>query len=204
MKNYSQTTEQQVILEYFKGVTGCFCDIGANDGVTFSNSYALAQIGWHGAYVEASPRAFKKLQDNIKPLNKGQLELHNVALDKANGGKILMESGPLVTKDDIALVSTFHDHEMDRFRKSVRYSPVGVSCMDWKTLLENSVFKTFDFISMDIEGSELDVLPQMDLSEVRLFCIEWNGNAELEKAYSPYFEGFRLIHTTAENLIYAR
>jgi FkbM family methyltransferase len=204
MKNYSQTTEQQIILNYFKDWKGTFLDMGANDGITFSNTYALALLGWSGAYVEASPKAFAKLKANIQPLNKGQLDLHEIAIDKTNGGKILMESGPLVTNKDVALVSTFHDSEMDRFKASVRYTPVGVKCMDWQTFLKECAYKQFDFISMDIEGSEMDVLPQMDLSEVKMFCIEWNSNHVLKAAYEPYFKDFKLIHTTAENLIYVK
>jgi hypothetical protein len=44
----------------------------------------------------------------------------------------------------------------------------------------------------------------MDLSAVELFCIEWNSRPDLKKAYDPYFEGFKVIYTSPENLIYAR
>jgi FkbM family methyltransferase len=199
MKNYSQSTEQPVILNYFKGFKGTFCDIGANDGITFSNTYALALNGWNGVLVEASPKAAQR----IKTPHEG-IEVFGVALGSEKKQMVLQESGALIGKEDVALVSTFHQHEMQRFNKVVEYNPVIVQCITWKELLFWANIDTFDFISMDIEGSELEVLPQMDLSEVKMFCIEWNSKPELKREYEKYFDGFKLIHTTAENLIYAR
>ena len=60
MKDYSQHGEQAIILDYFEkqGIQqGRFLDIGANDGITFSNSYALVIRDWKGVAVEASPSA---------------------------------------------------------------------------------------------------------------------------------------------------
>jgi hypothetical protein len=61
-------------------------------------------------------------------------------------------------------------------------------------------------ISMDIEGEEMNVLPYMDFEEMEteLVVIEWNSNSEIKANYEPYFKKFKLIYTSAENLIYAR
>jgi FkbM family methyltransferase len=206
MKNYSQNDEQAVILNYFKGFKGTFCDIGSNDGITFSNTYALVLSGWTGLLIEPSWNAFQRMKQNLKKeLSQQQVIMLNCAVGAKNGRMVLNESGALIGQDDVSLVSTFHASEMDRFKKVVQYSPVEVDVMDWRGCISPDITPmTFDFISMDIEGSELEVLPQMDLSEVKLFCIEWNGKPELKAAYEPYFEGFKLIHTTGENLIYGR
>jgi len=58
MKIYSQNLEQNYILEYFKDRRGTFIDIGANDGLTLSNTRALVELGWRGVFVEPSPMAF--------------------------------------------------------------------------------------------------------------------------------------------------
>jgi FkbM family methyltransferase len=202
MKNYSQTDEQAVILNYFKGWKGTFLDLGANDGETFSNTRALALSGWKGVLIEPSPKAFNKL----KSLYDGHegVYLYQFAITKQNGSKVLQESGPLCSAADVGLVSTFHDHEKARFAKSVRYTPIEVSGYDWQTFAGVSPFSAFDFISMDIEGSELDVLPYIDLSETKMICIEHNGRKDLKTDYEKYLEGFMLIHTTGENLIYVR
>ena len=199
---YTQNDEEIYILDYFKGTKGTFLDLGSNDGVTFSNTRALALLGWVGVLVEPSPKAFERL----KILYKGHKNIfcYQYAISDHNGKAMLRESGPLCTPADIGLVSTFHGHEMDRFKRSVNYESVEVKTFKWKTFLNRLKFKEFDFISMDIEGDELNVLPDMDLTNTRMVCIEWNGKPELKEQYDYYLKDFRVIYTSAENVLYAR
>lgn len=199
---YSQNLEQEIILEYLQGKIGTFLDCGANDGVTLSNTRALAELGWAGVLIEASPKAFKRLQENYP--NSLKHHLYNFALGSFNGIADFNESGSLLGSDDIALVSTMNESEMNRFKKAVTYDRVEAKCLTWETFIEGCPIKHFDFISMDIEGSELEVLPFMDLSKTYLICIEWNGRYDLKAEYEKYLNGFTLIHTNGENLIYGR
>lgn len=199
---HSQNNEEQVILDYFKDFTGAFIDIGANDGKTFSNTRALAERGWKGVLVEPSPKAFEKLK-SLYDGHKG-FYLYPFAVTDHNGKKMLQESGSLCSAADVGLVSTFHDHEKARFSKSVGYTPVEVKSFRWKTFLNRLRIKDFDMVSMDCEGDELNILPEMDLSKVRLIVIEWNGKPELKTEYEKYLDGFNLVYTSAENLIYSR
>ena len=198
----SQNEEEKYILEYFNGQTGSFLDIGSNDGITFSNTRALAERGWKGVLVEPSPKAFEKL----KALYEGHkgFYLYPYAIGGHNGKAMLQESGPLCSANDIGLVSTFVPSEMDRFKKSVSYNAVEVKVFKWKTFLNRLTIKYFDFVSMDCEGFELEILPDMDLSTVKCICLEWNGKPELKTEYEKYLAGFNLIYTSPENLIYAR
>lgn len=201
-KQFSQNDEERVILEYFAGKTGNFIDLGANDGETFSNTRALALRGWCGVFVEPSPKAFAKLEK----LYEGHkcFYLYPYAIGDHNGKAILQDSGPLCTQNDIGLVSTFHAEEMERFKNAVSYEPVEVTVFRWKTFLNRLRIKEFDFVSIDIEGSELSVLPEMDLSKTQCVCIEFNGKEHLKIEYEKYLDGFKIIYTSAENLIYAR
>ncbi len=202
MKNYSQNNEQEVILKYFEGQNGQFLDIGANDGVTFSNVRALAELGWKGVFVEPSPKAFERLRTNYDGL-KG-FYFYNFAITDHNGKVFLQESGPLVSQYDVALVSTIHQKEMKRFIGATKYETVEVPCLRWKTFLNRISIKDFDFITIDVEGSEMDILPELDLTNTRMICIEFNGIPDLKRQYEQYLSGFNLIYTSAENLIYAR
>lgn len=199
---YSQNSEQDIILNYFGDYKGAFIDIGANDGVTFSNTRALSELGWKGVLIDASPKAFKKLQENYP--NQLDFHLYNIALARQNGIITFNESGSLLGGGDVALVSTFHEHEMDRFKSVVQYEKVEAKCLTWTAFLKGCPIKEFDFISMDIEGNELDVLPLIDLENTKMICIEHNGNTELQREYEKYLFGFKLVYTSGENLIYAR
>lgn len=199
---HSQNAEEEVILKYFEGKTGTFLSVGENDGITFSNVRALAERNWRGVMVEPSPKAFERLQ-KLYEGHKG-FYLYPFALGNYNGKAMLQESGPLCSPQDVGLVSTFHSNEMDRFKRTVSYEPVEVKIFKWKTFLNRLTIKEFNFISMDIEGNELDVLPDMDLSKCEMICLEWNSKPELKVEYEKYLSGFRLIYTSGENLIYAR
>jgi hypothetical protein len=50
----------------------------------------------------------------------------------------------------------------------------------------------------------MNVIPEMDLSKTKCICVEWNSKPELKAEYEKYLEGFKLIYTSAENLIYGR
>lgn len=202
---FSQSQEETYILDYFKDTEkGTFLSVGENDGETFSNVRALALKGWSGVMVEPAPKAFEKL----KSLYNGQkgFYLYPFAISSRNGTAPLEVSGSLCSPSDTGLVSTFHQHEKDRFKRTVQYETVEVQAYRWKTFYNRLTIKTFSFVSIDAEGSDLTILEQMDLDalKVQCICIEWNGNEFLKHQYEQSLSGFKLIYTSGENLIYAR
>lgn len=195
-KHYSQSTEEGVILEYFNGFVGSLVDIGANDGMTFSNSRALIERGWQGVLVEPDVNAFAKLSELYA--GHKSVRLYNYAICGFNGKAMLQQSS------DGGLVSTFKPEEMERFKSAVSYTPEEVKCFTWKTAVNRWKKKHFECVLIDVEGSELEILPDIDLSQTKLLCIEWNSKPDLKTEYEKYTDGFKLLHTTAENLIYGR
>jgi FkbM family methyltransferase len=199
----SQNLEEKIILEYFGDFVGTFCDIGANDGITFSNTYALSKLGWCGNLIECSPRAFAKLKQLYQE-TKGCFYLYDYAIGTKNGKVTLYESGELVKQGDVGLVSTLVEKETERFKRVTSYQSVQVDCYRWKTAMNRWKLKKFDFISLDIEGLELEVLEQIDLTHTRLICVETNGSQEKKAKLDEMLQGFKVIYTSPENLIYAR
>lgn len=199
---FSQNAEEQHILNYFGDFVGTFLSLGENDGETFSNVRALALRNWRGCMVEPSPKAFEKL----KSIYEGRqgFYIYPFAIASHNGKAVLNESGPLINSRDVALVSTFHQSEMERFKRTVTYQPIEVKTFRWKTFLNRVPIKKFDFISIDCEGQDLDILSQMDLKDTRCICLEWNGKEDLKKEFERHLSGFSLIYTSGENLLYAR
>jgi FkbM family methyltransferase len=199
---FSQNDEEKYILGYFGSFIGTFCSIGENDGKTLSNVRALFERGWRGVMIEPDPAAYARLEDLYKGHKGGYC--YKYAISNHNGKRVFHKSGELLHKGDIGLVSTFHAAEMDRFKNVLDYEAEEVKTFKWKTALNRWPIKKFDFISIDVEGDEMNILPDIDLSETKLLCIEWNSVPRLKTAYEKYLDGFRLIYTSGENLVYGR
>lgn len=198
--NYSQNNEQEVILKYFGDKIGTFADIGANDGKTLSNTFALTERGWKGVLVEPSPKAFALLKENYKSY---KAYLYNFALGETNGNVKFYDCETHINKGDHGLLSTMIESEKKRWTKE-KFNEIEVKCFRWKTFLNRLSIKDFDFISMDIEGMEVSLLKQMDLRGTSLVCLEWNSKPEFKSEFDKLMVGFKIIYTSPENLIYAR
>lgn len=196
MDRYSQNDEQDVILRELtgSGITGRFLDIGAYDGKTLSNTYTLSLLGWKGVCIEPSPKNFERL--DIVHSNNPDVHCIPVAIGNISGKTI------------------FHDTPGDFYGSlsqgnGKRYNrteiPIEVYCWTMDELLEREG-NDFDFISLDVEGNNFEVLksiPFDKLSKLRLICVEYDGQAEAMTKYLEPF-GFQLIHRTGENIILKR
>lgn len=202
---YSQGQEDQWIASYFGNEVGTFADFGANDGQTFSNSRALALKGWSGVLVEPSPTCFARLRE-LYADNK-LIELHNVGMCEGNGPAILHESGAHVGNGDHGLLSTVKPSEMKRWQGTgTTFQPTEMECVTFLELLRRSEYAHFDFITIDIEGLDYEVLSQIDLTAVGCRALIVEVNDRNPRPYLDYCagHGMRMANRNAENLFLIR
>lgn len=201
---HSQNYEELIVLEYFNSKSGTLLSLGENDGVTLSNSFALIEQGWSGTLVDASPKAFAQLKELHG--NNPNLVLLNYAVGSENGFATFYESGELLGMGDTALVSSLKLEETKRWGSiKMPFEEKRVEVIDFEKLLSLTHFEKYDYITIDIEGAEIEVVPQIDFKKLgtKLAIIEWNSK------YAEFYDnimfpfGFKLIHTNAENRIYA-
>lgn len=194
MENYSQTNEQFHILEYFKDFTGTLYDIGANDGKTFSNSLALIELGWKAVCIEPSS-IFTKLKDQHYD-NPNVYCLKYALSDKT--GEIEFNEGT----DTLLSSLSFDKGREQRWSYYSTFFPTKVNAITWKDLLEynkeHNIPTEFDFINIDAEEMDWIILQQIDLSNVKMLCIEFGSN--LDKILK-YCEGMKIIDQNTENVI---
>ena len=202
---HSQNSEEKIISDFFGDHIGTFLDLGANNGIDLSNTYALTLKGWSGALVDASPAVFGRLRENLGGNEK--LDLLNYAVGSYDGTVILHESGELLGKGDISLVSSTREDEVRRWDSlSIRFKDVEVDMLSFTSLLAKTRYKKFDLVSIDIEGNEVDVVPQIDFGALgtRMAIIEFNGK------HKDFFSGIMakydmpLVHENQENLVFAK
>lgn len=201
---YSQNEEELFIIKFFNGFTGSLLSIGENDGKTFSNALKLIELGWTAFLVEPSPVAFEKLK--LLHQNNKKVFCINKAIGNINGSITLHESGAHVNGgNDIALVSSLIESETKKWKKSgVNFKSVQVDMLDYKTFADDLLF---DFITIDAEGMDIDILNQIDLSNTKLLCIEWNGiesNRLQILKHTSKFGMSNIIYQSIENLIISR
>jgi FkbM family methyltransferase len=191
---YSQNNEKEVILKYLGDSTGTFLDIGAFDGITFSNTYELVKRGWKGVMVEASPRTFVKLQNNVKEF-KNNLTLVNAC--------IVTDEQKLVNfYDNIEATATHNLPNVEKWKNQTPFEMIAVMTCHHRTLLEK-VGHMYDFVNIDVEGSSTDLFMCLydELPDVKIWCVEHDGN---DKAIIEKAKGCKVLLRNGENLILAK
>jgi FkbM family methyltransferase len=205
---YGQNKEDElinnlIVSKYGSDFKGCVLELGANDGITLSNSRYFIENGWQGVLIEAGKLPYQKLMENILP---NTIPI-NCAVGNQNGFLNFYESENLLDANDVGLVSSLVASETERWRKAgIGYSEYQVECFTWDSFIDKFHLKSqnFDIISIDIEGMDYDVLIQMNLEELdcKVLCIEYNGK-DMQK-YVDYAVkyGMSLVHFNPENVIF--
>ena len=186
---WSQHREDRWIVEHLElPEKGVFVEVGAYDGIELSNTYHFEQKGWTGLCIEADPRQWHKL-------------LLNRTCDKFFGA-----AGPCGNVE-FGMMDIPSHSGIGRGGASIKVPslPLGV-------LLDSYKIRHVDILSLDTEGTELDVwesgLFRTHLPYPRIVIIEWEtaGLPPAKDAIMAHFATlpYMLVHETAGNLIFER
>ena len=162
-KYIADNNEDEFVINYFSNKTnGFLLDISAADGVTGSNSFKLIDdYNWGGILVEpcaAHTQNLKLLYDDLPDVHCffGAINNNKESITFfEHYGKFIGHSNTVTSNNST--------HSYD------------VKCVSINDLLEQyNAPNEIDFISLDIEGSESEVLDyfNFDKYKVKLWCIE--------------------------------
>lgn len=208
LEDFSQNGEQRFILDFFRGEDyrkNNFLDIGANDGISFSNTYALSLLGWRGVCVEPTHTAFLKLQ-NLYKENKRVRNINAGISNKTEVVKIHESLNWVSSSAPQGILSTLHADNKTRF-DGMEWKESEIILYTYNDLeaFYNLEDEVFDFINLDVEGHELIVLDQISniLTKCRLICLEKTTNVEHNKLLEDKLLslGFTIIKITVDNFI---
>ena len=182
--NYEEFLDNQVsyglmgldlkLKEYLNTPNGFFIEAGANNGIDQNNTKIFEDLfGWKGLLVEPSISAYEVCKQN-RP--------NSIVINAA-----------LSSKDDIEIVGDFDGHLMSSINGKRRNNTNNMVTIKTKTLtsiLKEHDIKNVDFISLDVEGFEFDVLRGFDFNiwQPSYILIEINGDAKT--FIDPYLEKF--------------
>lgn len=162
IKFYSQQDEEKYIIQYLlknKVDDGTYLEIGGCDGILYSNTKTLEDFfGFKGILIEPQKEFFNNLKKNRSNQNN---ELYNCAVSN---------------KDDLEIEFIGNNGEggiiehLNTDLNKYNWSSYKVNNKRMKDILNESKFDYIDFMIIDVEGGELEVLKSIDF-DFPIFCI---------------------------------
>lgn len=181
MAQDSPEYERRLIAAFFGDRKGYFVEVGANEPQARSQTWHLEQAGWTGVLVEPQPDLAQALRSNRRA------KVFAAACSSpANAGRTLQlhVAGPLSS--------------LDRGQMAPGAKPdavIGVPARTLDSILEEAgAPERFEFLSIDVEGHELEVLRGFDIARWRpqLILLE-DHVADLAKHRYLRAAGYRII-----------
>lgn len=161
---------------FFKNRTnGTFLDIGAHDGKTLSNTFFFEKtLNWQGLCIEPHPKVFNALKEN-----RSCILVEGCAWKEDTTKTFRMIEG--YSEMLSGLVDSYHPDHITRINAEVSsmnqtLSDIEVKCYDISKLLLDNNLTSIDFLSIDIEGGELEVLKCIDYTKVEIGIILVENN----------------------------
>lgn len=168
--SYSQSGEDIIIdalFENLKRKERTYLDIGANDPVICNNTYLLYKKGWRGVLVEPDA-AMCEVAKSKRPGD----TIVNIGIGLLNES----EAPFYVFPGRLNTWSTFSEQEA-RIRETasgIKAKKISVPLKTINNIIEQYFVACPNFISIDVEGLDLDILKSLDFNRFRpdVFCVE--------------------------------
>lgn len=214
--SYSQFGED-LIFEYFFNVNGIgnpsYLDVGANEPRYISNTYYFYERGSRGVLIEPNPFLYEKLK-STRP--------KDIVLNTGIGLSDLKEADFYIFPNYANGLNTFSEKEARHWEeigmKGLGKIPVE-KVIKMPLVPINSIMEKYfsekvpDFISLDVEGLDLEILQSMDFDLYRpaLICVETlkyddNQNGYKDTSVTDFMltKNYAVYADTRANTIYCK
>ena len=154
--------------KYLNFRNGLFIEVGANDGFNQSNTYYLEKfMGWTGILVEPIPELFQEAQ-----LNRRKSSIFNCALVSNDFRESFVEMHYANLRSLVDGSYKNREREESHIKagletQNIKYSyDIKVQARTLESILDEcKVSRKVDFLSLDVEGYELNVLQGLNLEK---------------------------------------
>ena len=189
---YGQFSTDLLVELYFLGKTQGVCvEVGAANGHRGSNTLYFEKMGWRTLCIEPNPKYFKMVEETRKEAVQyacGSTNKESVPFTIFDIGQRNIMSSVSGLKPDQRLVQEHLDKKLIN-----EHYQINVEVRTLNDILQEADFdKQIDFISIDTEGTELDVLKGLDLEhwDISLLLVENNYN---DSDIEEYLKNFGYI-----------
>lgn len=165
---------QDVAALYFSGLkrNGYFVEVGTGDGERLSNTFMLEKsYGWTGVLFEPN----RQFSEEIRNCRSATLDCR-AAYSKDNESLTFVENP---SAGELSTLSQYAESESGTAGKTYT-----VDCITLNSAFQqHNVPTQIDFLSIDTEGSEIDVLSGLDLGkyDIKFMVVEHNGDLKKKR-----------------------
>lgn len=204
---YSQCRQDKIIYEnFFRDFkSGVFVDIGAHNGITFSNTYFFEkELGWTGICVEPIPEVFEQLAVNRKCCC-----IQGCITDYSGEGKFFRVISPVVHVEMLSgLVQKYNPTHFDRMNYERSMSGgvlkvIDVKCYLFDDILKQNGISHVNLLSVDTEGGEFEILSTIDFSRTKIDVITIEDNYN-DPRFIPFLtqKGYNFLGRIEQDLLF--
>lgn len=169
--SYSQMGEDRIIANLLSDVSkGFYVEVGSNEPVHFSNTFGFYCKGWQGITIDANRSLVEKHR---------QLRLKDTPVYAAVSNT---ESEVVFTEYNMHELNTIDQRTVSELKSDQNVQVVGEHRLKTRTLTDIlqeylPTGQAIDFLSIDVEGHDWEVLQSLDLSRYRprLIVIEMHS-----------------------------
>jgi FkbM family methyltransferase len=162
--HYSQFKQDLNVLKFYNNKKDLFfLDIGANDGITYSNTYLLEKkYNWKGICSEPLPKAYDKL-----------IKCRSVICDQ---NAVFSESNLKLFFSCSNIISGITDyidcHTGVKKKKQIEVNTITLNDLLHKYNSPNIIH----YLSLDTEGTEFEILKNVNFNQYKFLCINLEHN----------------------------
>lgn len=183
IKSYSQEGEDMILRRMFGSQTkGFYVDVGAHHPKRFSNTYFFYRKRWCGINIDAMPGSMKLFR-RIRP--------RDVNIEK-----------PISSRKQVLTYFAFNEPALNGFSKEISEARDGlnnyriefikdIESYTLEEILDNNLSpnEKIDFLSIDVEGLDFDVIKSINLTKYRprVILVEILGSSLLDIQKDPIY-----------------
>ena len=183
--------EDIFISRFFKNkLTGNYVDIGCYHPIKSSLTYNLFKNGWSGINVDLS-----KVSIDLFKLSRPKDINIQAAITDFDGETFYYENGSI--------------NQQNSLKENSELKKIPIKAIKLSTILKQNNLTKIDFLNIDVEGFDFNVLSSLDFSEIKptMICIEennYNTQKILETNTHKYLQnnGYFLTSKIGVSLIY--
>jgi len=164
--HYGEFAEDVFINRLFKNVDkGFYVDVGCYHPFKGSLTAKLYEKNWHGINIDISKTSI----DLFKIVRKKDINL-NLAISNFDGETYYYENSPINQQN-----SLIQKHDNKKKKK--------IECLKLNSVLIKYNISSFEYLNIDVEGSELDVIKGIDLKKFTPILVTIENNDLLPEDY---------------------